>query len=261
MKERKQTEEYEIDLLQVFRVIWQNAIRIVVCAILCATISLCYTVFMVTPLYQANCMMYVNNSSFSLGSTQISLNSSDISASKSLVDTYIVILKSRATLNDVIKEAGLSYKYEELYDMIDASAVNETEIFKVTVTSPDQEEAKLIANTIANTLPDKVSSIIDGSSVRVVDYAVKPFAKSSPSLTKNTGIGFVIGLVLMTLIVVLLDLFDDVIRNEDYLTQNFDIPILATIPNLGGGSHGGYGRYGYRKYGYRYGYSKNGGEK
>lgn len=251
MKELQQIGEYDIDLFRILKVLWQNVIKIAICSIVCGIIAFSYTIFMVTPLYQANCMIYVNNSSFSVGGSSFSISSADISASQSLVDTYIVILKSRATLNEVIEEAGLEMSYGQLSGMVSASPVNETEIFRVTVTSPDPDQAKLIANTIAEVLPVKVSDIIDGSSVRIVDYAVKPSVKSSPSVTKNTSVGLVIGFGLMSLIVVLLDLFDDVIRNEDYLTQTFDIPILATIPNLGGGSHG---RYGYRKYGYRYGY-------
>ena len=164
---------------------WQNALKIVVCGIICAALAFSYTVFMVTPLYQANCLIYVNNSSFSVGSSSFSISSADISASQSLVDKYIVILKSRATLNEVIEEAGLNMSYGQLSGMVSAAAVNETEIFRVTVTSPDPEEAKLIANTIAEVLPVKVSDIIDGSSVRVVDYAVKPSVKSSPSITKS----------------------------------------------------------------------------
>lgn len=235
---------------------WQNVIKIAICSILGGLIAFSYTIFMVTPLYQANCMIYVNNSSFSVGSSSFSISSADISASQSLVDTYIVILKSRATLNEVIEEAGLDMSYSQLNGMVSASAVNETEIFRVTVTSPDPDQAKLIANTIAEVLPVKVSDIIDGSSVRIVDYAVKPSVKASPSVTKNTSVGLIIGFGIMALIVILLDLFDDVIRNEDYINQNYDIPILASIPNLGGGSHGRYGyrkyKYGYRKYGYKY---------
>lgn len=48
-------------------------------------------------------MMYVNNSSISVGSTQVNL--SDLTAAQSLVETYMVILKTRGTLEEVIKEA------------------------------------------------------------------------------------------------------------------------------------------------------------
>ena len=71
-------------------------------------------------------MMYVNNSNISLGDTKVSLSSSDISASQSLVDTYIVILKSRPVLESVIESTGVDYTVAGLSTMVSASAVNST---------------------------------------------------------------------------------------------------------------------------------------
>ena len=67
-------------------------------------------------------------------------------AARNLVDTYIIILNSRKTLNKVNNEAGLDYDYEDLESMISADAVNHTELFSIAVTSEDPEEAALIAN-------------------------------------------------------------------------------------------------------------------
>lgn len=41
----------------------------------------------------------------------------------------MVILKTRGTLEEVIKEANLPYDYEQLSGMIEAGAVNSTEVF------------------------------------------------------------------------------------------------------------------------------------
>lgn len=73
-----------------------------------------YAKFLIVPLYESKAMMYVNNSSLSLGNTSFSISSGELSAAQSLVETYIVILKSRLTLNAVIEKADLPYTYEEL---------------------------------------------------------------------------------------------------------------------------------------------------
>ena len=75
-----------------------------------------------------------------------SISSGELTAAQKLVDTYIVILRSRSTLNDVIKKSGVDYSYEEMREMVAASAVNNTEIFSISVTSEDKEEAERIAN-------------------------------------------------------------------------------------------------------------------
>lgn len=79
-------EEFEIDLLQLIKVLWQKAWVIVFSMILVGAIAFFYALFFVTPHYQATAMMYVNNSALSLGGTSFSISSSELSAAKSLLD-------------------------------------------------------------------------------------------------------------------------------------------------------------------------------
>ena len=116
--------------------------------------------------------------------------------------------------------------------MLSANAVNSTEIFESVVTSEDPAEAALIANTITYILPGKISNVVEGSSVRVVDYAVTPATRYSPSLTRFATIGLAIGMLLSCAIIVLIEIFDEEIHSEDYLLQNFSQPVLAVIPDL-----------------------------
>jgi hypothetical protein len=112
-------------------------------------------------------MFYVNNNNRTYGETSTSISSGDLTTSRNLVDSYIVILNTRETLVDVINYAGASYTYKELKSMITSAAVNETEIFKVTVTSTDPKEAERLANAVASVLPQRIGTIIEGTSVKV----------------------------------------------------------------------------------------------
>lgn len=245
MEAAAQKEAYtEIDLLSLVRALWHRAWVIVLAMLVCGAAAFFVTYFLLVPQYKSSALMYVNNSSISVGSTSVSL--SDLSASQTLVDTYIVILKTRLTLNEVIEQAELSYTYEELRDMISAASVNSTEIFEVTVTSPDPAEAERIANTIVRILPEKISEIMDGSSVRTVDFAVQPTKKSSPSITKNVALGMILGLVLSCGAVILWELLDEHIRDEEDLTAVYDLPVLAVVPDL---LRGDSPRYGGNRYG------------
>ena len=180
-----------------------------------------------------------------MNNAQFSISSADITAAKSLVDTYIVILKTRSTLNEVIEEAGVDYTYGELRSMISASAVDSTEIFKISVISEDPKEAELLANTIARVLPYKIADIVDGSSVRIVDYAVMPSAKDSPNVTRYTALGFMAGLLLACGVIVIREILDTQIHSEEYLIQTYGLPVLAVVPALGSNPKGSgyYGDY------------------
>ncbi len=237
----------EIDLMRLMKAVWHRAWAVVLATLLGAIIAFAYVTLAVTPLYESKVLMYVNNSSLNLSTASVSISSSDISASQSLVDTYAVILSTRTVLNQVIDEAGLSYDYDTLVDMIETSAVDSTEVFQVVVTSTSAKEAALIANTIAEVFPDIVDDIVEGSSAKIVDYAVVPTTKASPSVTRYTLIGALLGFIVSVGVIVVLELMDNLIHNEDYLLTNYkNIPILASIPDMdiSSSSKSGYG-YGY----------------
>ena len=155
--------EVYIDLRQLFTLLVRKSWLIAVISILCAAFVFLWTYFLITPQYEADIKVYVNNSSLSLGSASFSISSSEISAAQSLVDTYVVILNSRSTLDELVTRTGLDYTSEQLGKMIRAEAVNGTEIFKVTVTSPDPEDSTKIANAIALVLPAKIADTVEGS--------------------------------------------------------------------------------------------------
>ncbi len=237
MATKKDNDEIEIDLLELFRVLWSKALALILAALIAGAAAFAVTVFFIKPKYEATTSMYVNNSSFSFGSTSFSISSSELTASNSLVSTYIFILESRTTLEDVIAEAGLSYDYEDLSEMITTEAVTGTAAFTITVESESPTEAELIANTIAKLLPDRIAEIVDGSSVRIVDYAIVPAHRSSPSFVLNTAIGALAGLFLGAAVVILKYIVNeqsnDLVATADELRELYpDIPVLALIPDM-----------------------------
>lgn len=232
--------EMEIDLIKLVKAIWHKAWVVAGASVIGAILALLITLFFVTPQYQSSVMFYVNNNSMSLGDAALSITSSDISASRGLVDSYIVILKARETLLDVIDYADVERKYTEVSRMLSAEAVSDTEIFRVIATSPDPQEAEKIANAVAYILPKRISSIIEGSSAKIVDSAIVAAKPSSPSYVKNVAIGFLLGLVLSAGAIVLWVILDTTIRTEDDITQNCRYPILAAVPDMEAPSKGGY---------------------
>lgn len=247
----KDNEYIQIDLLKIAEGILRRFWMVALCMVLCGALLFSYAAFYLSPQYQASVMVYVNNSSFSVGATSFSISASEISAARGLVDTYLVILKTRTTLNEVIRVGELDYTYEQLVRKISAEAVNETEVFSITVTSSDPYEAEHIANTIARVLPDKIAAIVEGSAARIVDYAVVPSQKVSPSIRNYTMVGLLLGMLFSCGVIVVIELMDDRIRTENYLLENFsNIPLLSVIPDMMGESGGG--KYYYSKYS-RYG--------
>ena len=229
--------EFEIDSIALIRAVWKNILLIALVAILVGSMFLGYTVFFMEPTYEATASMYVNNSSFSLGATSFSVTSSDLSASNSLVSVYLYILESRTTMEEVIQAADLSYTPEQLKKMISTSSASKTGAFEVTVTSTNPAEVELIANSIAKILPERIAEIVDGTSVRIVDYAIIPSERSGPSILLNTALGVVIGAILSAAVVVVRYLLTDtsrvMIQSADDLRAMYpEFMVLSTIPDM-----------------------------
>ena len=245
VNKKQVNEKMSIDLGRALQALLKNGLMISLVAVLCAVVVLVGTFLFITPKYESAAMFYVNNNNLSFGDTSVSISSGDLSTSRNLVDSYIVILNTRETLVDVIDYAGVSYSYKELQQMITAAAVNETEIFRVVVQSPDPQEAEKIANAIAYILPKRIGKIIDGTTAKVVDTAIVASRPSSPNYTVNTLIGFLIGLVAMAGVVVLRTILDITVRTEEDVAQSCAHPILAEVPDMNapnkGSSYYGYG--------------------
>ena len=238
----KQNEGYmQVNFLTLLRALWNRIWLVGLAVVLCAAAAFSIARFCVAPLYRSTVMMYVNNSSQS-GGTGNTISPSDLSAAQSLVDTYVVILNTRSTLEEVAYKAGVNYTYDELKHMISAGAVNSTEVFKITADSPDPEEAYRLVNTVAQVLPARIAAVVEGSSVRVVDNAAIPTEKAFPSYSLCTLLGALIGFAAGASYVILSELCDDRIHDEEGLTRMYgSIPVLAVIPELAAASSGGYG--------------------
>ncbi len=220
----------EIDLLEIIvfylRKWWIIAILLAVGT----SISLGFVVNFVTPMYQADISIYVNNSR---GRSEAEyLSSADIYAAQELVNTYVSIAKSDRVLNKVAENLNDEYTAEELSEFISAKQLNETEIFCLYVLHEDPEEAARIANTVAEVAPVVISELIEGTSARVIDTATIPTQRHSPSYSRSAIVGGVVGVFLALLLLTIEYLGDTRIKDEGDLTESFGYPILGRIPNL-----------------------------
>lgn len=248
MDEKKiNNEEVEVDLRRLVQAVWRRIWIVILVAVVTTSIALVGTLMLVTPQYQSAAKFYVNNGSLNLGGLgDISITAGDLSASKGLVNTYIVILSTRETLNDVIDYAGVDMTYKELRGYLSAAAVNETEIFQVTVTHPDPLVAEKLANAIAHVLPKRIDTIVEGTSAKVVEAAIVANDPSSPNYVQSALLGLLAGVLLSVGGIVILELVDTTMRTEDDIYRACVHPVLATVPDMTAPAKGSrYHRNGY----------------
>lgn len=220
----------EINILAVFRLLWRKILIIIIACVVGGGLFWVGSHLLLTPRYTAATTMYVNNSAASDSTGAVS--QSDLTASARLVDTYSAIISSDVVMGMVAEEIGGNITVDELKDKISVAAVNDTEVFTVSVTDEDPERAAEIANIIADEIPAYITDIVEGSSTKILGYATVPESRSYPSYSRFLIIGVAIGLIASAAYIIIREVMDRRIKSESDLDNWEDIPVLGVVPEL-----------------------------
>ena len=217
--------EIEIDLLGLFGHFRQRLLFIVAGFLIGALIAGLITQFAITPKYTATSKMYMVSSS-----SQSVVDLTDLNIGQSISKDYVELLKTRPIIEDVIMEQSLPYTYEQLLGMINLTVVSETRILTIQVTSEDKKEAMTIANALAEKGVKELPKLMETPEPHIAEYAIVPVSKSSPSLSRNTMIGALIGLLLMLGLFTIEFLSDDTFKTAEDIEKTFGVMPLTVIP-------------------------------
>lgn len=226
-------ETFEIDLKELFELIIAR-IRLVILVVIMFTVS-AYLIseFVITPKYQASARLYVNNNKTSV-SQNVTLT--DLNTGRELVPLYSEFIESDTVLEQVAaavsNETNMPFDADELRKILSSGAVNDTALIEITVTTPSPEVSQIIANAVVDIAPDRITEFMDGSSVKVVDYAKLPEEPVSPNVMKNTLIGFVLGVIISIGMIFVMELMDTRVKNEEDLKKLLEYPVIGIIPEI-----------------------------
>lgn len=221
----RRNEEMEIDLLELFGHFMDKIWWIILGFLAGAIIAGMITHFVITPKYTATAKMYMVSSS-----SQSVVDLTDLNIGQSISGDYVELLKTRPIVEGVIEEQDLEYSYNQLVSMMSLSVVNNTRIIKIDVTSTDPKEAMNIANAIAEKGVSELPKLMETPAPHIAEYAIVPVNKSSPSLTKNTMIGALLGLLIMLAIFTIQFLMDDTFKTAEEIEREFGVMPLTVIP-------------------------------
>ena len=204
-------DEETIDLMELARLLWAHAVQIVAAAVAAALICLLVCMFVLTPKYQASINMIVNTRQDSSST----FTSDNFNTAKNLISTYAVIIKGNTVLNEVIDKLDLDMTYTELYDMVEVTSVDSTQIMQITVTDTDAERAGEIAQTISEIVPEVLVEKVEAGSCKAVsDVSINP-NKVFPQTKKYVVMAGLLGAVLVCGVLVLAHLLHDTVVDDE----------------------------------------------
>lgn len=240
--------EFEISIVPLLLYLLKNLWLILLVGVVTAAIAFSATKLLVTPTYRCSFTAYVNNKHASAAANPEGLSSSDVNAAKDLVRTYSAIITSNSILAKATMDEVMNYSESQLKSMVSTEIQEGTEIIKVYVETKTPEDAYEVAKAISSVSPEAMSDIVEGSSMKIVEYPQMPKSIYKPDYKKYTLLGFGAGVLLMIIILIARYLKNDTIRDEAELENRFSCPVLGVIPDVNSIDSG--------KSGYYYSYEK-----
>ncbi|MCI9076570.1 MAG: capsular biosynthesis protein [Dorea sp.] len=217
-------EELEIDLKELFFELLSHWKILTVSTIMAAAIALVASKFILVPQYESTSALYVlSNSITSLA---------DIQIGSSLTNDYIVVVKGRPILDQVIENLNLDETYDSLEDRITLENPADSRILEITVRDTDPNRAKVIADEMASVASDYISIKMDQSAPTTIQNGYADGEPVSPHVGMNTLIGAIVGFLLAAAIITISYLLDDTIMTDEDVEQKLGMNLLGSLPEV-----------------------------
>lgn len=217
-------DEIEIDLKELFFELLNNWGMIVISGVLVAAISLCISTFLLVPQYESTSELYVLSKSTSITSL------ADIQMGTNLTNDYIVVVKGRPVLEQVIANLGLEETYSSLASKVSITNPSNSRILQITVTDEKAERAKSIADEIANVGSAFIAEKMQHDAPTILQYGYTDGEPVSPNKMMNTLLGGIVGVLLAMAVLIITYLMNDTIMSTDDIERKLGLNVLGTLP-------------------------------
>jgi capsular polysaccharide biosynthesis protein len=221
----KNNEEIEINMKELALLLLHKLWIILIIGILFAGGAFALSKYLIKPVYTSS-----TNSYIVIWQEENRMTFADLQSGAQLTKDYMILVKSRPVLDQVIKELGLSMNNVKLASKIEVNNPDDTRILEISVNDTDPVIAKKLADTITEVTARQMVSIMELVKVNVVEWGNLPTGPSSPNIVKNSIFGGLAGAFLASIIIVLVSLMNDSIRTTEDIEKYLDMTTLGVIP-------------------------------
>lgn len=216
----------EYSIKGIFNILIRKWWVLVLCMLISGGAIALWTIYYVTPMYEAYSTIYVGKNSDDFG-----LTTTDLYIGESVIYDYQEIVKSRIVAAAVLEELG----YEDtnpnyLAKSINATQKANTHVIEISLMDPDPETAMVVVNMVAEVFREKVTHIMQVDNVQIIDKAELPLHPVSPNKRMNVIVGIFIGLCIGVGILFLMEFLNDTVRTPEDIKKYIDLPVIGTIP-------------------------------
>lgn len=220
-----QSDELEIDLLDLFLYLKKKWVIICAVFVVCAIAGFLFSSLFIPSEYTASTRIYVLNRQ-----NENNVVTSDYQIANYMISDYTVLITGRNVTSQVISTLGLNMGHAELSEMIEVTSPDNTRVLQISVTDTDAKRAATLANSVREIASAQIKEIMDVDAVNLVYVAETPQEPSGPSVMKYTVLAAALGLVAVVGVYVVIYLLDDTIRTEEDVEKYLGLGTLGVIP-------------------------------
>ena len=208
--------EEEISLKELYQIVKKHFLTILISMIVGVLVSVLAMMFLVTPKYNSEAQLLVNQQS-----SQQNIQVSEIQSNIQMINTYRDIITGQSVLSTVNENLGGQYTITQLRDAITVDQGQNSQAFKVTAVMETAEDAQLVLNELVTTFETTIGEIYGDveASIFVLSPATFNSNRVSPKLIIFILIGAIIGLAISILIILIIELMDTTVKEDDFLVQ------------------------------------------
>lgn len=238
--------ENEYNIMDLLLLLLHKIWWIIAGAVIGGAALFCYSKFCLPLEYSSHISMYVQ--SYKTINTNNSSNLNDISNSKQLINTYIEVLKDDAVMRAIGENLIEDYGYEtvadnfsmegetvspsSMRDKISITSVSDTSALKIVATTKNADISASICNIMAEVSPEFIKNAVGVGAVRTIDTAKAYYEPVAPNVAKNALIGFAAGMALVVMVILLIDFFDNTVKDTKIISEKYQKAIIGEIPQI-----------------------------
>lgn len=217
-------DEIEIDLKELFYVVWDKIYLIICLACIAGLIAGIYTKYCIPKQYEATAKLFVVSKTSALTSL------TDLQMGSTISKDYVELIKSRPVMESIISKESLEDTVDELREKITVANDSDSRVLSITIRYTDAALAARIANDLMYIAQKELSEVMSVNEPAIVEDAVVNPVAVSPSVLINTLTAMLLMVVLASGIFIVRFLMDDKIKNVEDVEKNLGLNVLSAIP-------------------------------
>ncbi|MDT2672923.1 YveK family protein [Enterococcus dongliensis] len=222
--------EETVSLEQIFLILKKKGLFIALVTIIGVALTAGITFFVLTPKYESSAQLIVQTKQTNdvYGNLQ-----NNISGNVLLINTYKDMIKDDIVIDAVQEELKKEYQYNysnsQLKEMIEIEQAENSQMFRIIVTSTKPRSAAIIVNTTAEIFQEKAEEILAITEVFITSKGNIPTEAVFPNNGLNLIVGTLLSLILGMGLAFLTELFNKTIKDERVIRDVLELPLLGQV--------------------------------